>query len=273
MRKGLLCVVVCHLLVAVASLAQEGYQIRAQDVLSITVWDQPDMANVKYTVDPDGTITFPMIGRVKAAGLTVQEMTLELRRRLAEGYFKNPQITLRLEQYRTPRVFVFGAVATPGTYQLTEAMTLIEVLARAGYGAASEAVIVRTKGATGPVLPGENAASTVIEVNLRDFEKEVTEGQLSRNVVLADGDTIFIPRTDNTRVFIHGQVKNAGAYSVPQGTTILELIQLAGGLTEHASDRRIQIIRIVDGKRRSVRAKLTDTVKPGDTVVVPERFF
>jgi polysaccharide export outer membrane protein len=74
-------------------------------------------------------------------------------------------------------------------------------------------------------------------------------------------------------VFIHGQIKTPGAYSVPQGTTVLEVIQLAGGMTEHAAVGRIQIIRIVNGKRRTIGAKLTDTVIPGDTINVRERFF
>jgi polysaccharide export outer membrane protein len=252
---------------------QASYTIRAQDVVAITVWDWADLNNVKYTVDPDGTLMFPLIGRVKVTGLTAPELAAELKKRLSEGYFVNPQVTVRLEQYRAPSVFVFGAVASQGTYQLADGMTLVEVLARAGYGAASEAIIVRTKGATGPVLPGDNAASEVIRVNLRDFEKEVSSGHLSSNVVLADNDTVFVPRTDATRVFITGEVKTQGAYSVAQGTTVLEVIQLAGGLTENASTRRLQIIRIVDGKRKVISAKLTDTVNPGDTVNVRERLF
>lgn len=252
---------------------QPNYTIRAQDVLTITVWDQPELTNAKFTVDPDGTLMFPMIGRVKVAGLTTPQAATELSRRLADGYLRNPQVTVKLDQYRSAHVFVFGAVTAPGTYQLSDGMTIVEVLARAGYGTASEAVIVRTKGATGPVLPGENAASEVIDVNLRDLEKDVTAGKLSRNVPLMDNDTIYVSRTDSNRVFVIGEVRTPGAYSVPQGTTVLEVIQLAGGLTEHASERRIQLLRVVDGKRRAIKAKMTDVVNPGDTVVVPERFF
>jgi polysaccharide export outer membrane protein len=247
--------------------------ILPQDVLAITVLDQPDLSNIKYPVDADGTVLFPWLGRIRAAGLTAVQFEADLTKRLADGYIRDPQVSVKLERATMGRVFVFGAVTNPGPYELTASMTLLEVLARAGYGTASEAVIVRTKGATAAVMPGENAASEVIKVNLRDFERDVIAGKLSSNVMLAGNDTIYVPRTDANRVFVTGEVRTPGAYSVPQGTTVLEVIQMAGGLTEHASERRIQLVRVVNGKRRALKAKMTDEVKPGDSIVVPERFF
>ena len=106
------------------------YVIGPQDVLLIQVFDQPDLGG-KYTVEADGTFTFPMIGRVKAGALTLRGFEKELRERLADGYFRSPQVTVAVEQYRSQRVFVMGEVRQPGPVVLTGGMTLIEALARA----------------------------------------------------------------------------------------------------------------------------------------------
>jgi polysaccharide export outer membrane protein len=74
-------------------------------------------------------------------------------------------------------------------------------------------------------------------------------------------------------VFVSGQVKAPGAYAVDPGTTVLQVLSLAGGLTDRGSDNRIRIQRTVDGKKTELNAKLTDVVKPGDTIIVRERFF
>src|ERR1051325_1827483 len=85
---------------ASANLAGQAadYVVGPQDVLTITVWDQPDMSG-KYSVETDGTLAFPMIGRVKAGGLKIRDVENELKRRLADGYFKNPQLSVAIEQY------------------------------------------------------------------------------------------------------------------------------------------------------------------------------
>ena len=232
MKYGLTYAIVCLLSIIVA--AQSDYVIRPLDTLQITVWSQNDL-RTKYTVEPDGLVAFPFIGRIKAAGFTQLQFAAELKQRLAEGFFKDPQVTVVVEQPTTGRIFVFGGVGSPGAYALTPNMTLLEALARAGYGNASESVIVRTKGATGPVLPGENTSSEVIKVNLREFEKDVQSGSLARNVPLQDGDTVFVPRSDPNRIFITGEVRTPGAFSVPDGTTVLQALTLAGGVTENAS--------------------------------------
>ena len=261
--------------VAVTSPAGQSsgdYVIGRQDVLNIALFEQPEL-NGKYVVDTDGYFTFPLVGKVSASGLTLRQVELALRKQLTDGFFKDPHLSVTLDQFRGRRVFVFGGVTSPGMYPLAEGMTLIEILAKSGGGTASEAVIVRTPGATGPIMPTESATSEVIRVSVREFEKEIEEGVLNRNVILQDGDTVFVPRVDPNRVFVTGEVKNPGAFSVPDGTTVLQLLSLAGGVTEGASTGRVRIIRIVDGEKKTIRVKLQDTVKPGDTVVVPTRIF
>src|SRR5262245_53506731 len=84
--------------------APTDYIIGAQDVLQVLVFDQEDLGG-KYPVDTDGTFTFPLIGRVKAAGMTVRQVETELKRALVDGqHFKNPQLSVSIDQYRSQRI-------------------------------------------------------------------------------------------------------------------------------------------------------------------------
>jgi polysaccharide export outer membrane protein len=246
------------------------YVIGAQDVLTIQVFDQADLGG-KYTVEADGTFSFPLIGRVTAGGLTLRSFEGELKKKLADGYFRNPQVTVAVEQYRSQRVFVMGEVRAPGPVSLTGGMTLIEALARAGSTqptASGEVAVVRApQGAKGPAIPSQDSGSEVFRASIRDLES----GTLSQNIELRDGDTIFVPRAETAYVF--GQVKNPGGYALQKDTTVLQALSLAGGVTENGAMNRLRVMRIVDGTKREVKVKLTDIVKPGDTIIVPERYF
>jgi polysaccharide export outer membrane protein len=252
--------------------SRDLYVIAVQDVLNITVWDHADLTG-RFTVLSDGAITLPILPHIAAAGLTVSEFEKALTRSLADGLIRNPQVFVSLDRYRARQIFVFGNVVAPGTYTLAESESLVQALAKAGYGSASEAVIVRPKHPSGPTLPDHAGDADVIRLNLRDFEKDVERGSLERNVVLRDGDTIFVPRSDPTRVFVSGQVRNPGAYSIAEGTTVLQALTLAGGPTEEAAVNRLRIIRIDKGKQITIKAKLSDVMQPGDTLLVPERFL
>ncbi|MFB3855540.1 MAG: polysaccharide biosynthesis/export family protein [Vicinamibacterales bacterium] len=253
--------------------AQAGsYVIGPQDVLLITVWDQPDITG-KYTVEADGSFTFPMIGRVKAGGLTLRELEAELKKRLSPDYLKNPQVSVAVEQYHSQRIFVVGEVRSPGPMPLTGDMTLIEAIARAGSAmptASGEVLVVRRpagRNGEAPVLPGEKDATDVITVDL----KELQSGKLEGNFALRDGDTIYVPRAET--VFVFGQVARPGEYPIQKGTTVLQALSLAGGTTQRAALGRIKIRRRVGGKMTEIGVKLDDVVQPGDTINVPERWF
>ena len=251
------------------------YVVGAQDVLTITSYDQADLSG-KFTVEADGTFTYPLIGRFKAGGLTLRAVEDGLKRRLTdEGYFKHPQITVSIETYRSRKLFIIGEVRNPGTYPLSGNMNLVEAIARAGStlpSASGEAVIVHAgENATGPTMPaGEtDKEMDVIRVNLRQLEN----GELSQNAALRDGDTIFVPRAQS--IYVTGQVKNPAAYTLQQqSTTVLQALAMAGGVTDRGATNRITITRIVDGVKKEIHGvKLTDIVQPNDTIVVPSRFF
>ena len=105
-------------LVAYAQVPVTNYVIGPEDVLTITSFDQDDITG-KYQVDADGTFSFPLIGRVHAGGLTLRQLQAELVKRLKEGFFKDPQIGVAVEQYRSQKFHIVGEVRTPGTYPLT----------------------------------------------------------------------------------------------------------------------------------------------------------
>ena len=237
------------------------YVVGPQDVLTITVWDQSDLSG-KFAVEADGTFTFPLIGRVKAGGFTLRQVEHTLTQRLADGFFRNPQVSVAIEQYRSQRIFIVGEVRQPGTYPLTGDMTLIEALSRAGSTTATaggEALVVRD--------PNQLSGSDVRRVDI----KQLQTGSPGTNVVLHDGDTIFVPRAE--AVYVSGQVKNPGAYVIQKDTTVLQALSLAGGVTDRGSTARIKVVRMLKGEKVERKIKLSDVVHPGDTILVPERFF
>jgi polysaccharide export outer membrane protein len=248
------------------------YVVGPQDVLTITVWNQTDLTG-KFAVESDGTFTFPLIGRVKAGGLTLRQVEQALKQRLADGFFRNPQVSAAIEHYRSQRIFIVGEVRQPGTYPLTGDMTLIEALARAGSMTATaggEAIIVRQPaGATAekPLLPNAAPDAEVTRVDI----KELQTGSAGSNVMLRDGDTIFLPRAE--AIYVFGHVKNPGAYAIQKDTTVLQALSLAGGVTERASTARIKVVRLIGASKIEIKIKLNEVVHPGDTVLVPERFF
>jgi len=256
-----------------AETQQDEYVLNVQDSVNVTVWENADLTG-KFVVQPDGAIMLPLVGRVKAAGLSVRGFEAQLTRALADGFLIEPRVAVTLEQHRGSRIFIFGAVSSPGAYALPEGQTLIEALVRAGYAAASQVVVVRPKRpSSGPTMPENPGDAEVIRVNLKELEKDVEQGSLARNIPLHDGDTVFIPRSDPTRIFVSGQVRTPGAYSITENTSVLQALTLAGGVTESAAINRLRVMRIVDGKQKTITVKITDTLQPGDTLVVPERYF
>src|SRR5712691_2152257 len=182
------------------------YVVGPQDILTITSYDQADLSG-KFSVEADGTFTYPLIGRFRAGGLTLRQVETGLKKQLVDdGYFRNPQITVAVEAYKSQKVFIVGEVRTPGTYPLSGDMNLVEALARAGSTlptASGEAIIVHPAGqVSGPTLPTKEDQDDVVHVNLRELES----GAFSQNAALRDGDTIFVPRAQS--VFVFGQVKN-----------------------------------------------------------------
>jgi polysaccharide export outer membrane protein len=249
------------------------YIVGPNDVLTITVYNQAQLSG-KFVVEADGTFAYPLLGRVAAGGLSIRAVEDKVRQGLADGFLKDPQITVAVDQYRSQQIFVMGEVKQPGPLQFTGSMTLIEALARAGSvteRAGPEALIVHSNagGAVAPApIAGPNTArGDAIRIDLQKLQI----GALVENVTLQPGDTIFVPRAQT--VFVSGNVRTPGEYVFRAGMTVRQVLALAGGVTDRGSTRRVQIIRVVNGKEMTIAGDMQKTIEAGDTIVVNERFF
>jgi polysaccharide export outer membrane protein len=246
-----------------AAAAPLDYVIGAQDQLSITVFEEPALTG-KYRVENDGFFTFPLLERVRAAGRTLGDLQAELTSMLANGFLKNPQVRVEIDQYKSQQVVVTGEVRTPGPITISgTTMTLLTALALAGSptaNASNEVIVVH------PALAGQAEGET-IRVNRRDLEL----GRAGMDIVLRDGDIINVPKAQT--FFVDGFVRNPGSYVLDPGMTVQQAIALAGGLAERGSNRRLTARRLSSGKLVEVDVRLEDKVQPGDTIYVRSRFF
>jgi polysaccharide export outer membrane protein len=247
------------------------YVVGPQDVLTITVYGQSDL-NGQFRVDTDGTFTFPLIGRITAAELTVRQLETEMTRLLKE-FVRNPQVSVAVGQFKSRRLFIVGEVRNPGPYVLTGNMSLIEAVALAGSAlptSSGEALIVRGS-ANGPTLaapmPTQGEKANVTRVDLDALQR----GNLDQNIALQDGDTIFIPRAEV--VFLLGHVRNPGQYPIRRGTTVLQALALAGGVTDRGAANRIDVERLENGVKVRVRVRPDELVRGGDTLIIPAKYF
>jgi polysaccharide export outer membrane protein len=247
------------------------YIVGPTDVLVVTVYNQSQLSG-KFVVEADGTFGYPLLGRITAGGLSVRAIEDKLRTGLAAGYLKEPQVNVSVDQFRSQQIFVMGEVRQPGSVPYTGSMTLIEAIVRAGSTterAGSEVVIVRS-GSSAATAPAPNPNAPNAETLRVDLQRLQT-GALSQNVSLQPGDTVFVPRAET--VFVSGQVQSPGEYVIRKGMTVRQVLALAGGVTDRGSTRRIQIIRVVNGKEVTTGVDQQRPVQAGDTIVVLERFF
>ena len=258
---------------------QLDYTIGPEDILRVTVFGHDDLTQVTV-VQPDGTLIYPLIGRVKAADLTAKELERKITTLLAQGYVRSPQVTVAVQEYRSKSVFVVGEVSRPGPYPIAGRMTVLELLAKAGPTAAAgaEIVIVRPKTPVqGPIVPVDVTGITtdpavadqaeIIRVNVRDIQM----GQLDKNIAVRPNDTIFV--TQAARVFVTGEVRNPGPISFWSGMTVRKAVYTAGGFSPDAATGRLRVVREIEGKTKEVKIGLDDPVQPGDTILVKAKLF
>jgi polysaccharide export outer membrane protein len=245
------------------------YTLGPQDQLRITVFDEPELTN-SYRIDSDGFITFPMINKVAASGITPPELQDRIRSMLASGYIRNPQVRVEVEGYKSQSVIVSGEVRTPGKLMMTGSMSLVEALAAAGSptsAASNEVSVSRQRRLANGTVPDENDVE-IIRVNLKMLQL----GQAGRDLQLQDGDLVNVPKAQT--FFITGQVRNSGSLVWEPGMTVQQAVALAGGLTDRGSDRRIKADRIMpDGKVVEVSLHLEDKVQPNDTIKISTKIF
>lgn len=250
---------------AAASQEAGDYRVGPQDVLSITVYGEPQLSG-KIRVDNDGSFSFQYLNRVKAEGLTTAEIEAALKAGLADGYLRNPQISVEVTEYRSQSVFVTGEVRLPNKYSLQGNLNLMDVLTLAGSvtpNAGNWVLITHARQGASEGPAAAEHASADLRVNLRDIQTGKAQ-----NIRVQDGDTIFVPKAE--RVWVVGHVRNAGGIFYEEGMTVFQAVAAAGGITEKGSNR-FSIRRLVKGQMREIDAKAEDVLQPGDQVNVRPR--
>lgn len=233
------------------------YKIDSGDVLSIVVWDHPELSNsatvaagamagtgadaatsattappAGFMVDHEGVVQFPYAGSIKIAGLTQDQARNLLTSKLAK-YIRDPKVTLRVQSYRSKRVYVDGDVKTPGLQAINDIpMTLIEAINRAGgvlpTGDQSQIVV--------------NRGGTNYQINLPQL---VQRGVNPATIMLVDGDVVRVRSRDESKVFVSGEVIAPKALPMHNGRlTLNEALGESGGINPTSGDgSQIYVIR------------------------------
>jgi polysaccharide export outer membrane protein len=238
------------LALAAPALAQSE-KLGVGDTIRVTVYQQPDLTT-EARITERGTISMPLIGEVKLAGLSAASAAETIAEGLKKGqYLKNPQVSVAMTALRSRQVSVLGLVARPGRYALDDTSAqLADVIAAAG---------------------GIGAGGTDTVTVLRDG-KEHKVSVLGKGFALKGGDTVNVERAPV--FYVYGEVTRAGAYPVVPNMTVMQAIAAGGGITPRGSERRVKLRRpTTNGKFVETDAKLQDMVKADDVIFVKEALF
>ena len=251
------------------SSSDREYVISSDDVIETTVFGEPDLSAISK-VAQDGTIAYPLLGNIRAAGLTVRELERNITDLLAEDYMVSPQVSVFVKEYS--KVSILGAVRNPGSYQAKEKLTITQAIALAG-GFTEEANTANVK----IIRPRVGGGSDTIEVDASNiFDNNM------KDIEIIAKDTIMVE--EYGRFSITGQVAKPGVYKLKKNLKVMEAISLAGGFTPSAAQNGTKVIREKDGQRSVLNVPVASIVKSGDsskdimlqqgdTIVVPESFF
>lgn len=265
-----------------------GYVLGPDDEILIrgievsTTSDKPD---TPFLIGTNGDITVPLVGHVKAGGLTVEQLEAVLTTRFKQ-FIQEPQISVTVTEFRSQPVSVFGAVTKPGVVQLRGRQTLYEVLSMAGgprENAGSILTVTRPRQNGEIPLPGTKVDPTgqfsSVELNVQ----EILEGKnAAANIEIKPNDIISVSEGSSNMVYVVGDVQKAGAFTLggQRNVSVLRAVSLAGGLGKTAKSDKARIIRGGGGepKLREVAVNIPrilsgkeEDIKlgPDDVLVVP----
>jgi polysaccharide export outer membrane protein len=259
-------------LFAAESLPNKDYIIGPEDVLDIQVWGNDDMHRV-VEVSKEGAFTFPLIDKVQAAGLSVFEIENVLKKRLAEGYFVSPQVTITVSKYKSQKVILLGEVKKPGSYIIKGKTHILELISEAEGltdAAGRTVVIIRpdsSKQNSASSSTVENSENKTITIDL----DQITDKNADARFFVANGDSIHVGKA--RRIFVTGEVNKPGEFKWEKGLTVHQAISRAGGPTKRGSAGRTRIIRTESGQEKEFKPDLSDLVMPDDIIKVPESYF
>jgi polysaccharide biosynthesis/export protein len=267
MNKWLLLVLFGILLMP--PLSQAGnYVIGEGDVLEIFVWGIKEL-NVSVKVRPDGKITIPGIGDVKASGFTPPGLQKSLGERLKE-LIKNPNVTVTVKEITNSKVYIFGGGVKSAAYDLNRSTTLLQLLCNIGDVKSADlkrAYVLRN---------GKMIKS--------DFHKLFVGGDTSEDMAIESNDSIYIPLLMDKSIYVLGAVNTPKFIEYRDGMTVMQAILEAGGFSKFAKQNDTTILRKDGDKEVIIQVKAKDILsdgdlsqnlklKPNDYIVVKESLF
>ena len=181
----LLCAQVAMLAFATGSAyaADQAYQVQPGDVLSVSVWKEPDLQGTAVLVRPDGTFSFPLVGQLDARGKTVTDLQQTITERLRK-FISDPVVTATVTEIKGNKVYVIGQVTRPGEFIVNPRVDVMQALSMAGgttpYAALGNIIILRRSGGTQTALPFH-------------YTDVVKGKELQQNIELQSGDVVVVP--------------------------------------------------------------------------------
>ncbi|MCA9483971.1 MAG: polysaccharide biosynthesis/export family protein [Nitrospina sp.] len=253
---------------------ENPFVLGPEDMLSISVWGNKELTIMEMPVRPDGTISYPLIGDMKAQGLTPAELKENITQKLRK-YIKDASVTVVVMAINSINISVAGEVKAPGTYKINRPVTLMHMFSVV-QGFTQQADLRKSY-----ILRDGKKLNVDINALIKDDD-------FSQNIWLKPNDIIFIHDNFESRVNITGEVKAPQVITYQEGMTIMDAVLLSGGLTDIAKANATQIYRKKGDRSEQNIEKINveldkvifdgdlsknTVLQPGDIIFVPRSFF